>query len=146
MQPLNRVHACALGALFKRDGAVTDVNTPRSWAEVAKIILDHYQPAAEDTRQLEEAIYREYERFPFFWDGDPENFHFPMAFGQLVFFTQSTFCRAAAMSGNADETFRMLRLGFQLKVSDLFWTDIFTVASRLSSRTTGKGRWQPTKS
>ncbi len=111
---LRAVHKIALDALALKDGAVAETKVPSSWEEVAALILDYYQPAEESTRQLEEAIRREYDQYPH----DLEQVHHILLFHltYLKRFTQFANSRGAAcaMNGDADETFRMLRLGFQL--------------------------------
>lgn len=111
---LQAVHKIALDALAIKEGAVAETDVPSSWEEVAALILDHYQPAEEATRQLEEAIRREYDQYPYDW---AQSLHMLLPhLSHLKRFTQFANYRSAAcaMNGDADETFRMLRLGFQL--------------------------------
>lgn len=111
---LQAVHRIALDALALKDGTVAETEIPSSWEEVAALILDYYQPAEESTRQLEEAIRREYDQYPYDW---AQSLHMLLPhLSYLRRFTQFANYRSAAgaMSGDAEETFRMLRLGFQL--------------------------------
>lgn len=111
---LQAVHKIALDALAIKDGAVAKTKVPSSWEEVAALILDYYQPAEEAARQLEEAVRREYDQYPHDWKQLQH-----MLLPHLVYlkrFTQFAYYRsvACAIKGDAEETFRMLRLGFQL--------------------------------
>lgn len=111
---LRAVHKIALDALALKDGAVAETKVPSSWEEVAALILDYYQPAEESTRQLEEAIRREYDQYPYDWKQLQHMLLPHLAY--LKRFTQFANYRSAAcaIKGDAEETFRMLRLGFQL--------------------------------
>ncbi len=111
---LQAVHKIALDALALKNGAVAETKVPSSWEEVAALILDYYQPAEETTRQLEEAIRREYDQYPYDWE-QIQHMLLPHL-THLKRFTQFANYRSAAgaMNGDAEETFRMLQLGFQL--------------------------------
>lgn len=111
---LRAVHKIALDALALKNGAVAETKVPSSWKEVAALILDYYQPAEEATRQLEEAVRREYDQYPYDWE-QLQHMLLPHL-SRLKRFTLFAYYRSAAcaMNGDAEETFRMLRLGFQL--------------------------------
>ena len=110
---LQAVHKIALDALALQDGAVAETKVPSSWGEVAALILDYYQPAEEAARQLEEAVRREYDQYPYDWKQLQHMLLPHLAY--LKRFTQFAYYRSAAcaMNGDAEEAFRMLRLGFQ---------------------------------
>ena len=111
---LQTVHKIALDALALKDGAIAETKVPSSWKEVAALILDYYQPAEESTRQLEEAVRREYDQYPYDWE-QLQHMMLPHL-SYLKRFTLFAYYRSAAcaVNGDAEEAFRMLRLGFQL--------------------------------
>jgi len=97
-----------------KDGFLDATNRPKSWDELSALVIDYYAPAAEATKQLEEAIHRPYDQYPYAWE---DRYHMLLPhLGQLKGFSLFAFHRAAAhaVSGDADETFRMLQLGIQL--------------------------------
>lgn len=111
---LQAVHKIALDALAIKDGAVAKTKVPSSWEEVAALTLDYYQPAEEASQQLEEAVRREYDQYPYDWKQLQHMLLPHLAY--LKRFTQFAYYRSAAcaIKGDAEEAFRMLRLGFQL--------------------------------
>ena len=111
---LRTVHKIALDALALKDDAIAEADIPSSWEEIAALILDYYQPTEKASRQLEEAIHRKYNQYPHDWD--KLNTMLLPHLSHLKRFTQFANYRSAAcaMNGDAEETFRMLRLGFQL--------------------------------
>ncbi len=128
---LRAIHATALEVLSLKDGAISETNTPASWEETAKLIADHYQPAANATRQLEEALNREHDQYPYAWE--ESSLMLLPHLSYLKTFTKfaNNRSQAAAAAGNAEETFRMLRLSFQLAEtgdSDLFISRLVQIA------------------
>jgi hypothetical protein len=112
--PFRKLHESALSILETRDGQITEDNTPTTWQGYGKLVIDHYQSAEEATRQLQDAINRPDDQYPFEWDK-----HFGMLLPHLA--TLRTFCRtttlrakAAAITGDASETFRMIEISMTL--------------------------------
>ena len=112
--PFRRFHKSALSILETRDGQITDDNTPTTWEGYANLVSDYYLSAEEATRQLQEAINRPDDQYPYEWD---------KAFGMLLphlanlkMFSSTTTLRAqaAAIRGDAKETFRMIEIGLNL--------------------------------
>lgn len=111
---LQAVHKIALDALALKNGDIAETDVPSSWEEVAALIISYYQPAEEATRQLEEAVRRKYDQYPHDWE-QVQHMLLPHL-SHLKRFTQFANSRGAAgaIKGDAEETFRMLHLGFQL--------------------------------
>ena len=66
--PLQRAHRAALSIIGANDGAIDDSNKPSDWNSVGETLANYYLPAAEATKQLEEAIQRPKDQYPYEWD------------------------------------------------------------------------------
>jgi hypothetical protein len=111
---LRRLHHAALSIIAKRDGKIDDSNKPKDWKSVGEIISTYYLPTAYATKQLEEAIQRPADQYPYEWDKASQMLLPHLS--NLKSLSQGATLRsqAAAMTGNTDEAFRMIRLGQQL--------------------------------
>jgi hypothetical protein len=112
--PFRRLHESALSILKIRDGQISEDNTPTTWQGYATLVSDYYRPAEEATRQLQEAINRPDDQYPYEWH---KNFGMLLPhLATLRTFSNTVTLRsmAAAITGNATETFRMIEIGMKL--------------------------------
>ncbi|MBT5706474.1 hypothetical protein OAH36_02350 [Verrucomicrobia bacterium] len=112
--PFRKFHESALSILETQGGQITEDNTPTTWQAYAKLVSDFYQPAEEATRQLQEAINRPDDQYPYEWD---KNFGMLLPhLTNLRTLSRTIILRAkaAAITGDASETFRMIEIGIKL--------------------------------
>ena len=134
--PLRSLHESALSIIESRDGGITQDNTPKNWQEYGKTIVDYYRPAEDATRQLQEAINRPNDHYPFEWE---KNFGMLLPhLANLRTFSRTAGLRAsaAAMTGDASETFRMIELGMKLAEtgdSDLLISRLVQIAQTINT-------------
>ncbi len=130
------IHRSALSLLQDRDGYIDDSNTPGSWTEVATLIENYFQPTTEITTQIEDAIQRPNDHYPYEWE---KAFQMLLPhLSHLRTFTISARLRsqASAINQNADEAFRMLQFGLQLAQtgdSDLLISRLVQIAQVVTS-------------
>ena len=112
--PLRQAHRAALSIITAQEGTINDSNKPTDWTSVGQLLSNYYLPAADATKQLEEAIQRPADQYPYEW---AKAFQMLLPhLSNLKSLSQGATLRsqAASMTGNADEAFRMIRLGQRL--------------------------------
>ncbi len=110
---LNQALRLALDILHLRQREVT-ADRPETWPEVGRIISAHFEPAAGATRQLEEALARPYDHYPFQWDLAFEMLLPHLATLKAFSFNATHQSQAASLQGNSADAFRYIRLGLTL--------------------------------
>lgn len=110
----HRFHRTALAALLDEGGTSENDHIPTTWLECGQLVLNHYRPSEDSIKQLEQAIQRPNDHYPY-----EREKGFAMLLPHLSHlknWTQTSVAKAqaAAAAGNINETFRMIHLGLQL--------------------------------
>ncbi len=108
------IHRTALTLLSERDGSIGESNTPESWEDVATIINEHFETTAELTAQLEQAIQRPNDHYPYEWEQAFQMLLPHLSHLKALTQTAKVRSQAAAMVYDSEGTFRMLHLGLGL--------------------------------
>ncbi|MCH7920018.1 MAG: hypothetical protein IIC50_18775 [Planctomycetes bacterium] len=95
--PLRELHHIALSIVSARDGVLNGSNTPQSWEACGEILVAHFKKAEDDFAQLEEALKRPYDQYPYAWNDDGIEMNYPHL-AKLRQFTQSAAMRSTALS------------------------------------------------
>ena len=112
--PLRELHHIALSIVSGRDGVLNGSYTPQSWEECGEVVVAHFKKAEDDFAQLEEALKRPYDQYPYAWnDGIEMNYPHLVKVKQ---FTQSAAMRSTAFSAMArsSASFRDAQLAISL--------------------------------
>jgi hypothetical protein len=111
---LLRVHKMSLSAIQLRDGSISDATKPKTWAATGSVLLEHFEPAKSDFQQLQEALSRPADRYPYNWE-DAIMMSMPHM-AQTKGFSQSVVTRSQSyiLAGKGDEAFEDIKLAFKL--------------------------------
>ena len=112
--PLRKLHHIALSIVSGRDGVLNESNTPQSWEACGEILVAHFKKAEDDFAQLEEALKRPYDQYPYAWN-DGMEMNYPHL-GLLGLFAQSAAMRSTAFStmARSSASFRDAQLAINL--------------------------------
>ncbi len=112
--PFQELHEIALTVIAKRDGALNERNTPKSWSDCGTAVIAHFQSAEADFSRLREALDRPEDQYPYAWNDANSRLLPPLA--KLKSFTRSAAVRTVAYATMAkpDEAYRELRLCLRL--------------------------------
>lgn len=111
---LEDIHEYAIGLLISEDGTIDSSRIPQTWREVGALILEHYKSAEAAIRQLEEAIARPHDHYPYQWDDGFEMLLPHLSLLKSLTLGATLRSRAAAAAGDERETFRQMNLALQL--------------------------------
>lgn len=112
--PLQQVHRYGVAILAAHDDTGSPLAAPTTWSELGQIIQSYYQAAEQPTQQLEEAVARPFDQYPYEWEKNFEMLLPHLAELKALSLGTTLRSQAASLAGDDDEAFRLIKLSLQL--------------------------------